>query len=85
MLGNNGSSGPVHDKTQTLAFLQLLDPSAERFTWQFLYDDKSRKGRPLPSGLNSCNTRHHRKGVATGRKVQHSGVWHWGFHNHQPD
>src|SRR4051812_11145353 len=52
MLGNNGSSGSVHDKTQTLAFLQLLDPSAQRFTWQFFYDDKSLRGHPLPSGLS---------------------------------
>ena len=50
---SNTLSNLHHDLDQTKRFLKALDPSASRFTFQFLWDDKARRdsNEPLPSNL----------------------------------
>jgi len=43
-----------HDLEQARRFLKALDPSANKFTFQFFWDDKERRGKnePPPRGMN---------------------------------
>jgi hypothetical protein len=43
-----------HDPEQTRRFLNGLDPDASKFTFQFFWDDKERRGKnePPPRGMN---------------------------------